>query len=362
MKKDKKEDKKKGESEDLTVYIDLGRLTITGYYDLQDMRMALFNNIRDVVRRKIDNIPMGKTEKKKLVKKYDKRFVDAKLGMLIDDLFFDKLISETEKKYLTSIFDALKGVKQKEEVFKTLMTKYLEKEEIWHDWLSKIEGIGPVITANMIKIFGYCEYFDKPSSMIKYSGLDVVLNDPSALKSGDYDVVDGKAARRAKGKKMKASPKAKVLAWKVADSFIKQNTEPYRRTYDEMKAEYLARDYTPGILYEKYGKDVRPVKKGEVPKKAYKLEDTKLVLGHAENMARRYIGKLFFQHYWCIGRQLKGFRTDLPYILMKDPIHSHFIPPPHIPKRLLPFNPKRAGKDTLIREKKKKDEDDDEEE
>ena len=364
VKKSKSEKKTKRDTpEDITVYIDLGRLTITGYYDLQAMRMALFNNIRDVVRRKIDKIPMGETEKKKLEKKYDKRFVDSKLEMLLDDLFYDKLISESEKKYLTSIFDALKGVKQKEEVFKTLMSKYLEKEEIWHDWLSKIKGVGPVIAANMVKIFGYCEYFDKPSSMIKYSGLHVVFDKPSSpLKYGEYDVVDGRAARRIKGKKLKINPKAKVLQWRAVDSFIKQNTEPYRHIYDERKAEYLARNYTPGVLYEKYGKYVKPGKEGDTPKKAYKHEDTKLTLWHAERMARRIIGKLFFQHYWCIARQLKGFRTDLPFILQKDPLHSHFIPPPHIPERLLPFSPKRAGKDTLIREKKKKDKDDEDEE
>lgn len=330
----------KPSNEDITVYIDLGRLTITGYYDLQEMRMSLFNNIRDVVRRKIDKIPMGETEKKKLVKKYEKRFVDSKLGLLIDDLFFDKLISETEKKYLSSIFDALKGVRQKEETFKTLMTKYLEAEVIWHDWLSHIKGIGPVIASNMIKIFDYCQYFNMPSSVVKYSGLDVV---------------DGKAVRRAKGKKAKYNPKAKVLAWKIADSFIKQNTDPYRHLYDEKKAEYLDRDYEPGILYSKYGKNVRP------GKKSYKPEDTKLVLGHAESMARRVIMKLFLQHYWCIARQLKGFKTEMPYIFKKDPVHSHFINPPCIPMKLMPFNPERAGKETLIREKRKKDDDEEEE-
>jgi hypothetical protein len=81
------------------------------------------------------------------------------------------------------------------------------------------------------------------------------------------------------------SENAKVMCWRVADSFIKSNS-PWKRLYDEAKIRYLAKFGTgPGQ------KD------------------------HAHKAAMRVMIKRFLVEFWKIGRAEAGLPVDDPYIL-----------------------------------------------
>ena len=47
------------------IIIELGRIATEGYYDYQEIRITQNNRIRDIIRRKLEGIPMDKPEEKK---------------------------------------------------------------------------------------------------------------------------------------------------------------------------------------------------------------------------------------------------------------------------------------------------------
>jgi len=102
----------------------------------------------------------------------------------------------------------------------------------------------------------------------------------------------GIGSKPKRGRSVDYNPKFKTLAWKIADSFIKQRTPYYRAIYDLEKA--------------------RQVKLMEL-----KAENAPETLLHAERRARRKMVKLFLAHYWYVARSIKGMPTDQPYVAEK---------------------------------------------
>jgi len=103
-----------------------------------------------------------------------------------------ELLKKLEKQIRNYIKDQLRGV------------------PIWETFLKPTKGIGPILAGGLIS---WLDPYKAPhvSSFWKYMG---------------QHVVDGKAPRRRKGSKTDYNPKAKVLAWKIADSFVKR--QPHR--------------------------------------------------------------------------------------------------------------------------------------
>ena len=71
-------------------------------------------------------------------------------------------------------------------------------------FLKNIRGIGPVLAGGLVTLFDINKA-DRPSGFWHYAGLHVV---------------NGKAPKRKRGKKLDYNPKAKVLCWKLGRSFL----------------------------------------------------------------------------------------------------------------------------------------------
>ncbi len=140
-------------------------------------------------------------------------------------------------------------------------------------WLLETRGIAGVLAAGLLSTFEP-ERAPHASSYWAFAGLVPGL-------------------RLQKGKKAPYSRGAKLLAWKVADSFMKQRTAIYRPLYDKAKKEYLAREWTKG---------------------------------HAHNAALRRVAKAFLLKFWLVSREAANLPTDEPYAVA---ILGHTKAPAH---------------------------------
>lgn len=281
----------------------IGRVIVGGYYDHQEVRQANMNRIRDVVRKKNEGIPLDAVEDKKDKKKFAKKYQDANLPKLLTKMKDEGKLTEKELDYIQKSLNISKGAERFETEAKALMKGYIESHPIYWDFLKKIRGIGPVLSSNIIKSFGYCERFDMVSALWKYCGLHVV---------------DGKAPKRAKGEKIDWNPKLRTMCWKIADSFIKGNSPVYRQIYDSEKEKQFSLRFPKGELRKRYnsrGKDG-----------PYKEDDLQLSKGHVDNRARRKMVKIFLQHYWVVSREMAGLDTRPPYPIDKLGHRSYISP------------------------------------
>jgi len=198
-----------------------------------------------------------------------------------------------------------------EKKIKKAMKIELERYEIW-GWLKQIKGIDVVTAAGLVAFIDKLGIENIPivSSLWHYFGVHVQ---------------DGKAVKRQSGMAMSYNPDAKTLILGIiADSFIKQRTPLYRSLYDVEKEKQLKREYPAGELASRWH--------------GYKESDTHLLLGHANNRAKRKMVKIFLSHLWVIWRQLKELDTKPPFaqgVLG----HTSYIEPPFIPEKLKPFRP-----------------------
>lgn len=281
----------KEKNEDLV--ISLGRTATEGYYDYQEVRKAQFSRIRDVVRRKIENIPMDKPEEKKEQKEFLDKYSDDKIFGLMKKLEKKNKIKEHEYNYLSALSNLAVETEKLENKYKKLMGRYLKQEAIWYRWLKNIKGISSVLGANLIKNFGYCENYDYPSSLRRHCGFD-----PDGAKGRHKD--------------MCYSPSLKTFVWKIGDSFIKQRTKPYRDIYDSEK-ERLRKLHPEPIDNPRF------LETGKGFKKKY----TDM---HVHRMAFRKMCQIFLVHYWLVSRKIKGLPLSKPYV--HDRLgHKRFIMP-----------------------------------
>jgi len=88
------------------------------------------------------------------------------------------------------------------------------------NFLENIKGISVILSANLIKEFGYCENAPYISSLWKYCGMHVN---------------NGQAPVRKRGEKLEFNAKLRTMVWKISDSFVKQRTPFYRDIYDKEK-------------------------------------------------------------------------------------------------------------------------------
>jgi len=262
----------------------IGRIIANAYYEFQSVRISSMNQIRDLVRKRIEGIEFDEVEAKKQIKSNGK-YKDTELLDLWDLAKTQAKISIDEYKFGLKVWNMVKEGKSLEDRYKRAMEKYIELEPIYDLFLSKIKGIGPVISANLIKEFGYCESFDTVSKLWAYTG---------------NHVVNGKAPQREKGTKLGFNMKLRTFTWKISDSLLKGNKGYYRQVYDTDKAKQLARDYEQGYLSNKYN--------------GYKASDTNLSKGHAHNRAMRKMRKHFLSHYWEACREVIGESTDKTYV------------------------------------------------
>jgi hypothetical protein len=273
----------------------LGHIVVGGYYDHQSVRTQMMNRIRDIIRKRNEGIPLNQVEAKKEKKKYDKKYSDKQLPKLIEEMRKNNKLSEDEYSYIRRILDAVSKAHNYELSYKSFMQQYIKTEPLYTKWLSKIRGLGPVLSSDLLHIIGYCDG--------KYpDGREKVPTISSLWHYCGLHVVNGKAPKREKGKKIDWNDDARTLAWNIANSFIRKRTKPYRQVYDSEKKRQLSL----------------------MDSNAPNAPDS---LKHAELRARRKVAKIFLAHYWLVARRIKGLPVTKPYAFDRLN-HQHEIPPP----------------------------------
>lgn len=312
----------------------VGKIVAGAYEDSQRVRIATTGRIRDIIRKKLEGIKVDQVEKKKEEKTFEKKYTDKELPSLLEQAENKGKITNRERKYIESSLEIAKESAKIEAKYKKAMLEYIQLEPVYTMFLTKIRGIGEVLSANLIKEFGYCEIiiydakeekvigresgnkeeFEKAQKL--YEDQEVEDDEkPRYSKKGystvgklwahsGYSTTAGIAPRKEKGKDLGFSPRLRTLIWKLSDCLMKLNHGIYRQLYTSEKAIQLARTFKEGELVE-------------IGFRGYKKEDTKLKLIHAHNRALRKVGKMFLSHYWACTRELMELPLRELYVVEK---------------------------------------------
>ena len=251
---------------------ELGRVVAEGFYDHQHVRIAEMNRVRDVLRKKNEGIAFDQVEEKKEEKTYDEKYKDENLPLLLEQMLSEGKLMQDERDYINNILTLHVEALKNEYKYEKLMSAFVSQEKAYTEFLKHVRGIRMILSANIIKNFGYCEKYNHVSSLWKHCGLHVVA---------------GHAIKKVKGQKLDFNPKLRTLCWKIGDSFVKSRS-PYRQFYDSEKERQLA-------LMEN------------------KAEGAPVSKMHAELRSRRKMVKIFLQHYYVISRSLVGLESSEPY-------------------------------------------------
>lgn len=195
--------------------------------------------------------------------------------------------------------------------------------------LGKVRGIGPRLSGLLIALIGSPAKFDNAAKLWAYAGLHVI---------------DGRCVRRRKGAKSNWNDQLKVTAWKIAQSFVKAGG-PYRDLYDRYKARIVERELNKGSIIWKAGgatgeeilDDETGRKEAGVKWKVAHAPDGAVIppppkevpewsLGRINNMALRYIAKMFLSHLLHVWRELEGLPLRAPYAIEYLGHQTHISP------------------------------------
>lgn len=268
------------------------RLLVESFYDLQKLRCETFNRIVCHLK-----VKYTKEQLAELIKQYGG--VDTEVEPELQEATALKE-NEGEEEKLPPQYAVyakmLAGGKVQNQVLQPLVEYYnqlyaTEKKtgvrldeltaevQIRKEYLSGIRGIGPILSVGIIGWIHPISRFETISKLWRYSGLAVV---------------DGHAERKKHGEKIHYNPKLKSFMWKVSKSFVYQSAEksPYRRLYDEAKADYK-RKFPEPIMVD--------------GKKKYNP-------GHLHNMALRKVAKVFLANLWVKWRTMEGLPVSEPYV------------------------------------------------
>jgi len=197
-----------------------------------------------------------------------------------------------------------------------LIVAQLKNHAMYTQYLSKIQGIGPLLSAGLIAYIDDIEKFDHVSSLWQYSGygMNRYCQECKKPTSVEVEYSTGKVAKklhphekcpecgkqtnpilqkRTPGYQSNWNDKLKTLAWKASTSFVKQSPlkSKYRKLYDKIK------------------KDERK----QHPKKIVTKGKTTFNDGHIHNRAMRKVSKIFLAHVWQTWRRQQGLEATEPY-------------------------------------------------
>ena len=197
-----------------------------------------------------------------------------------------------------------------------LIVKQLKNHALYTQYLSKIQGIGPMLLAGLISYIDDIEKFDHVSSLWQYSGYGMNrfcenCNKPTSVEV-KYEtgkiakklhpletcpLCNGKTKpilqKRMTGYQSNWNDRLKVLAWKASSSFVKQSAtkSKYRKLYDKIKKD------------ERKKHPTRKTVGGKIM-----FND-----GHIHNRSMRKVSKIFLAHIWQTWRRQQGLEATEPY-------------------------------------------------
>ena len=229
-----------------------------------------------------------------------------------------------EEKEFSKVPDGIKdlvsyyrNLKTTEEGVARSIVPWVEKTDIYREYLKHIQGIGPILCANIVAMINPITEFPKPSMLVSYAGLsgshydqeceeghkflssapkpfcpvNLTETDSDEIKMCNAKVVKSALVnipmKRKKGYHIFMNTRLKTTLYKIATSFEKQAAEKsqYRALYDQKKAIYSSRK---------------------------ELQDEKGAKGHVRMMTLRYIEKRFLVNLHVVWMRGLGYDVT-PY-------------------------------------------------
>jgi hypothetical protein len=215
-----------------------------------------------------------------------------------------------------------RNLKTTEEGVARSIVPWVERTDIYKQYLKHIQGIGPILCANIVAMTNPITDFPKPSMLVSYAGLsgshyeqeceeghkfltsspkpfcpvNLTETTDDEMKTCNARVVKStlinKPMKRRKGYHIFVNTRLKTTLYKIATSFEKMSSEKsqYRMLYDTKKAEYASRK---------------------------ELQDEKASKGHIRMMTLRYIEKRFLVNLhvvWMrgLGIEVTPYEATLP--------------------------------------------------
>lgn len=322
----------------------LARIAVGGYDDMQDVRTACMNRIRDVVRKRNEGIPFDAVESEKDDDDHESKYEDEQLPKLVEGMRRTGELTEREFEYLTEVLEAAAVAHDAEKRFENIM-RITETEPIFEQWLQHVYGVSTTLTARLLHKYGYCGPV-RVARVAQWDGDEVVdLDEPAVVYDEREDDPESAAKRVSsasernneaeregedrlfkingharvsqmwsysglapgqeptRGEKLGYDPEAKTLAWLIADRIIMQGTrsEYKKRFFDPYKQEQERR---MAVAEEMADEELDAVEWTPANSQA-----------HADLRARRYLAKKFLKHYFCIARDLKGLHTPDEWVI-----------------------------------------------
>ena len=219
-----------------------------------------------------------------------------------------------------SLFDTEKELKKR-------LDRWSKSHPLRINFLSKIMGIGPILSSGLIAWLSPIDRFATISKLWAYCGLSAVHYECEcdghsktnkkkikhkfliSSKPTECPVRIGKdrvkcgakvtckfvrrPMRRRRGWLIFYNPRLKTLMWKIASSFEKQKSEKsfYRRIYEEQKNYYTNREDLLAPITDK-------------------VPGAKL---HVQLMTLQFVSKRFLSDLWLFWRRMEGLPVTKPY-------------------------------------------------
>ena len=233
-----------------------------------------------------------------------------------------------------------------EESIKKDIKQDLKGKPIYDEFLSKVHGMGPVLSAGIIAYIEDIGKFSTVSRLWAYAGLHVVpclkcencehdkLNNVVPNKYEDNMSTYYKLStctkrvmpKRRAGQKANWNTKFGTHLWKCTDQFNFQKEEKswYKKYVSDLKRSY-------GFTKNEDGWHLSDEKRDEWISKGVGVTVTgkTVPMGHLNNRALRKTRKLFLSHVWAKWRELEGLEISKPWIIEHGG-HSDYISPDEI--------------------------------
>lgn len=229
----------------------------------------------------------------------------------------NQISDELIEKY--GVKDLLIKAESFEEDIKKLLKVEIEKHPLHRKYLSRIRGIGPILASGLISYIADISRFEHVSNLWVYFGwgMNRWCNNCEEFTyvNVEFKNREGKKTTAKRFKPQNKCPrchnetipvlqkrhagymnnwndKAKVLAWKCGQSFVKSGPKSgYYRLYKQFKDEEMR---------------LHPTKQVVKGKTMYNQ-------GHLHNRAIRKVVKIFLSHLWETWRSMDGLEVTEPY-------------------------------------------------
>jgi len=243
-----------------------------------------------------------------------------------------------------------KDLKAIEEMIVEDLSKDLEGEPVWENFLSRVKGIGPALAAGLLARFDPRKA-RHVSGYWRHAGLHVItvckrcrryFFEDKVMEAKFREELRERITRVLQRRKRKAKPTEKEIEAKLKTQICDcEDPKPVKMAARRIRG--LLVDYNPEVktfVLGRVGRQIMFTKRKpgfyyEVHQKFRALEEAqhpKLGPLHIHRRALRKTMRVLVYHLWKFQREARGLPTDLPYVFAKMG-ESHKLLIPWIPDK-----------------------------